>query len=535
MPFKTIFRGLSAIFRQNMGKTTFLGINGLLIVLFSFLVPQISLGATTIFEDNFETYTIGDLNGQGGWVKETGLVDVNTSRKQSGEKSIRGKKVDYAEAKYYKIGDSVSTGGISFWFNQVKEGRLRFRLYKDNTTFIGGVYLNYYDNSQGEFTRMYKATASHSFTPPIYYSYDEWHLVQIEWNQTTQKIRYKFDDNDWTDWFDTASDEIPNTVNFHFTDAGYYTYIDDIGGLVMPDCETYQTKEDCENSGYCYWWEIYDTCSDYPFTDETNVFPEIPNPEEITIYNPEDDLVIKGTIQIGWFDGQTWAYRDFYAIFTNIATGKKYTFKKSDFVPDLWYYPIEYEENLGTIGEILPDWEEGNFWVDYKLFARKPLKFWETKELWFWGGVIGVEEIKEIPFEYLDIPELELDNCEELESVEKWLCEIKNSIKSIFYPTPKKISELKWNVDLISQKAPMNYLTAIKNQFVDIKDNVETEEVNFKIFNTPGTLSFAGLNFQVENGGGTENFISFLNKFFTFVILFIFGIWAIKFIRKIWK
>jgi hypothetical protein len=150
-------------------------------------------------------------------------------------------------------------------------------------------------------------------------------------------------------------------------------------------------------------------------------------------------------------------------------------------------------------------------------------------------GVIAVSEIIELPFEVVEIPEIELDDCEELSGVEKWLCEIKNMWKGIFYPTSSKISELKYNIELLSEKAPINYLNETKDFISDVKDEITTTETDFKILGESGTLTFAGLDFDVENGEGTENFISFLRKFFTFILLFGLLIWSIKFIRKFWK
>ena len=94
---------------------------------------------------------------------------------------------------------------------------------------------------------------------------------------------------------------------------------------------------------------------------------------------------------------------------------------------------------------------------------------------------------------------------------------------------------MRYNINLISQKIPFNYLTATNNFFTEIKNGVETKEVNFKILGQAGTLSFAGLDYNIENGGGAENFISFFRKFFTFILLVGLVFWSISFIKRFWK
>ena len=505
------------------------------LISFVFL-PKISLSAT-IFTDDFNSYPIGYLNGQGGWFGNNGLR-AQADNFLEGTRGITGANFTGIETNK-KIGTSLNEGRITFYIyfdNSVSSGKnLDFQLLGE---YEGSYYVDVrttFSTTDNKARYLSREGTWEIFADLIF---DEWLPVEIEW-QNDHTIRYRLNFGTWTGWVN-----FPHTWNFPFGAVlvGIYglepIYLDYIAEnpyyIPPPLCETYENKIDCENSGYCYWWEIFSACLDVEKNEKTYIYPDTPNPDDIIeIYNPVDDLVLAGKIKVGYDDGEIWHYTKFTTYFENFTTGKIFTFEK-----EITTFPnetINYDENLGQISLFLTDYLAGNYEISYKLFGRKFPRFWETKEIEVEGGVIAVENIIPPPYEDEEFPEFVGESCEGLGTIETWLCEIKNFISSAFYPSKEMSLKLKNTINLIKNKTPFNYLNATKDFFVEIKNGVGTTAVSFKVFGESGILSYAGLDFDVENGEGTEGFISFIRKFFTFIFLIGLMVWCISFIRKLFK
>ena len=128
----------------------------------------------------------------------------------------------------------------------------------------------------------------------------------------------------------------------------------------------------------------------------------------------------------------------------------------------------------------------------------------------------------------------ELENCDELSGVEKWLCLIKNFIAGAFMPTQEKVNNLKLTMDNFKTKFPFNYANSLSAFFTTIKTSVATEKsIPIKILGTESNVSFAFWEKTASIGGTTESFKNILFDFTTLLIIIAFAVWVISFIKRI--
>jgi len=113
----------------------------------------------------------------------------------------------------------------------------------------------------------------------------------------------------------------------------------------------------------------------------------------------------------------------------------------------------------------------------------------------------------------------DLEDCEELEGAEAWLCEIKNFIAGMFMPSQSKVDELQRTLGNFATKFPFNYLEAIRIFFDYVDDYAKEEQgVEIGILNATGTVD---LSFWNATGaiGATEESISDMVIDFTSLLL----------------
>jgi len=184
----------------------------------------------TIFEDDFDSYNLGDLTGQGGWTAADNgsSYEVVDAYAHSGAKSIKCR--SYYPCYIAKTGTNEINGILKIRFYIVAHDTFR----NWDTTFT-------FRQSPGESTlnHVLLKDAGPPFdfiiwlgsTSQIYtnISPGQWYALKVEWNANTDKMRIQLDDLESSDWIDgNAVDyistlEISNSVN-----AGRWIYLDTI-------------------------------------------------------------------------------------------------------------------------------------------------------------------------------------------------------------------------------------------------------------------------------------------------------------------
>ena len=131
-------------------------------------------------------------------------------------------------------------------------------------------------------------------------------------------------------------------------------------------------------------------------------------------------------------------------------------------------------------------------------------------------------------------PQPELEDCSQYNIPDRWICEIKNALKSIFLPSSEKINELKQTMDLFKQKFPFNYIDLFTNFYQDINNGInETSTIQFKILGQSGNVNLAFWENQATIGGITQTFSHIIYNIFLFLFLFIFVLWLISYLKRI--
>jgi hypothetical protein len=149
------------------------------------------------------------------------------------------------------------------------------------------------------------------------------------------------------------------------------------------------------------------------------------------------------------------------------------------------------------------------------------------------GYGIGCYPTEEVPPEAV-WEEPELENCEELSGVEKWLCEIKNWLAGLFMPTQEKVNELNLTIKNFKAKFPFNYANSLSAFFTTIKTGLDTNrDIPIKIFGQEGNVDFDILNAEGSIGGQTETLKNIFYDITTALVIFGFLLWLISFIRRI--
>jgi hypothetical protein len=139
-----------------------------------------------------------------------------------------------------------------------------------------------------------------------------------------------------------------------------------------------------------------------------------------------------------------------------------------------------------------------------------------------------VPQVEEFPAQ----PELE--DCSQYNIPERWICEIKNALKSIFLPSNEKINELRKTMDLFKQKFPFNYINLFTNFYQDINNGInENSTISFKILGQSGNVNLAFWENQATIGGITQTFSHIIYNIFLFLFLFIFVLWLISYLKRI--
>ena len=146
--------------------------------------------------DNFNSYSDGDLNGQGSWSGST-LFDVEGTTVQEGTKAVSNVSATGGEI---AKGFTIQANGVQRFYIRQVDGTLAdnsgtFQL-KEGATVI--VQLFRWSTSNGSDLR-YQTGAS-TYTNFGTLTSGNWFYVDIEWRSSDKYIRYSFNGGAFTSW-----------------------------------------------------------------------------------------------------------------------------------------------------------------------------------------------------------------------------------------------------------------------------------------------------------------------------------------------
>lgn len=200
---------------------------------------------TNRFTDLFNSYSDGDLNGQGSWVQFVGTNDftVGTTNPYEGAKSIRFHNADNEQIKYRNSFTAVASGSVwGYLYADAGMGAADdgagmdfIKLRGDaNTTGVGGIYYEYKTATAN--IKVMDATGAVTIG---YITKGAWHKLQVDFDTslgTNGQYRIIIDDGTPSDWIEMQADHKNQTDVDTIWVVGYinagtdtYTYIDSFG------------------------------------------------------------------------------------------------------------------------------------------------------------------------------------------------------------------------------------------------------------------------------------------------------------------
>lgn len=154
-----------------------------------------STNSGVIFTDNFNNYTLGSLNGQGGWAITSGSnYTVESTTVNEGAAAIasgtgKAEKTGTAQTDgmmtFYVRGPAL-TGGYIF-LRQGGNKKVWININTDSPGFIA-----YYDNGLGTFANLAPWTVN------------KWYAIQVQWRSSDHTARFNVNGGTWTNWINPS-------------------------------------------------------------------------------------------------------------------------------------------------------------------------------------------------------------------------------------------------------------------------------------------------------------------------------------------
>jgi hypothetical protein len=477
------------------------------------------------FYDDFEKYNLGDLpttNDPNDTSKYYYLYygsnpQVINQTSHSGTKSIVAPNNSYSIIETTPAVFTTSTEGqVSIWMKTQKKSNypvfdfsLRPNLQNLNCgieeTTINGIHGIYYYGTSGWIFWL---------NP----EYDQWNKYTIKFKvEADQHIycKYIYNENySETDWIDRGGTYPYITRVFFslFNDNYQNTWIDDL---------EIGYKITAEPSGYYLVWNL-----------EKPTPCQFPEPSIYNQVSTTTNFEVKGSLGIPSDNPYVWYHLRLK--FWNWNTNKILFFDYD--LPNLksnQTYNFDYFLDISSILSTSTDL------INFSLMAYgKDNSGNVYEDLYppvceiFLG--LTPEQPVFIPPEEECPSQPELEDCSQYNIPDRWICEIKNALKSIFLPTCEKLMELKRTTDLFKQKFPFNYINLFTSFYQDINNGInETSTIPFKILGQSGNVDLAFWENQTTIGGITQTFSHIIYNIFLFLLLFVFVLWLISYLKRI--
>jgi parallel beta-helix repeat protein len=216
-------------------------------------------GTGGVFDDDFETYNLGNLAGQGGWSvywPSDNVFQVVDTLAHSGIKSAYCQAYDtFYRISKYGVKKQSGIQSIYVYFSDVTVGLTnQILLYLRGDAGGGGQYLGTYgfkyDSSTSQWRFIYQnGSAPYNLIVLVDdVSKQTWHSIQAEFDEPNWKYRLKLDNGDWSGWldfFDYLDQQSINGVEgFSILTYGAETWFDTIDGEISFSTGTVYIRAD---------------------------------------------------------------------------------------------------------------------------------------------------------------------------------------------------------------------------------------------------------------------------------------------------
>lgn len=463
----------------------------LFFVFLTILLTALALDILAIapFEDNFNSYISNQtLIGQGGWETKIGnpisfIVESTTTKE--GLNAVYFSGGEYGGIQ--KIGSLIADGGVSFWTRQDQNTSCSFELWENASSFVQWIYWVYTGGTYK--LAYYPATLKDNL------DLETWYKVTIEWRSSDKKLRFRFGNEEFTDW----------TAPITTWNLGINT--------IVLTCGIYDAN--------VYW----DLIQNYPVGSSVVFAPTTPQDCVFTtttgpvifnalglVYIPDNNLNTYTQFDVIAQNWGTSSVTEYFSTSTSLSAG------------DIYSYNIPVALDSGA-------WR-----VRYRLIGYN-LDFEPVVELHYCQGT-GVGQLP-LP-QFITIPSYEIpatEDCSTYPLLERLVCEIRNTIKSIFLPSTEKITQLKDTFEIFKTKMPLNYVLATQSFFSNVRTGLNSEEeLVVGILGTTSTIDFSFWETKAQVfGDSSKSFSTILKNVFSVIVILGFLVWGLNFGRKIFK
>jgi len=475
----------TAFTKKPLKKAFWCVLLGVLVLLTPFFISALS----SQFDDDFEFYDLGNLSGQGNWSGDVRFDVVDGSASVwEGEKGVK-----------YNHTDTSASSEITLTTTEISQsGNRRFILHLKPQSWL---------SEEG-------TTARFFFDPTDEVrGYFQVFVARMDKTNYFKAYVYGF-----------AFDEGGNYLEFSGQDIDDVVLKDEWLTVILEvNFDTYIAKtrfvSSIIDSEWYYHW--YNSTREPLPTPITELILRV---DKDKYYYSFDTLVGEGICGVGTCD----------------ACG---TYEDCIEAGCFWYYSEQMYLLFGQGGSCIepeePSEEECGVFFKCQYCDEESCGTGETEGWCEWvdkGAGYGCYMLEPtIPPEQVvwELPELE--DCEELSGVEKWLCEIKNFIAGIFMPSQEKLNDLYDTLLSFKTKFPFNYIMALDDFFKDVSENTEEEKsIPITILGAESEVNFDFWSASGEVGGETETFADTIKDFTTMVLLILFLAWLITTIKKFW-
>lgn len=150
----------------------------------------------TIFTDNFDSYMVGALNGQGSWTDTDGAFNVQTSVVEAGVNALISTNAFHTiELSASKSGTLLGDGSWTIYVNIGAASSGGGVIYlQEGATVI--VKLAFFDS--GTTTGVFQYSGTTTFGPVL--NNGTWYAITVQWRSLDKMVRYGIDGANWTGW-----------------------------------------------------------------------------------------------------------------------------------------------------------------------------------------------------------------------------------------------------------------------------------------------------------------------------------------------
>jgi hypothetical protein len=190
-------------------------------------VSQYVFATDNFLFDDFNSYSAGPLNGQGGWTANYDYWVVLASPDFEGafgfgcidDTFCGGERYVYHDA----TPDANGVEGIYMRTDSYATASVNFSIM-NATTYVGQIYTK---DANGH---LWGLTSGLTFIDLGSYNLNTWYFIQMEWRSSDKNVRYRIDNNEWSAWYApfqnwTTADRVFIQVGGSTAYNVYYDYL----------------------------------------------------------------------------------------------------------------------------------------------------------------------------------------------------------------------------------------------------------------------------------------------------------------------